>query len=809
MKYNNVVDKLLFDYYSIHCRRKGDIYSPYPFYLTKFEYDKIKIYTSVINKLSLDILNNFNTKYNDYKDMLPDFPLKNEILSLNREMTDIFWARYDCFIGYDGKIFFSEGNYDKPCAQRELAIGEYFKCDNNVNNDFVEKFKNKFNLIIKKYYGDKKTNVLILADPCHYEEVHLSMLYREWLEDSKINIILGGVNNINISNEKVYCFDKSIDVILRQFPSENLYEIKDIELLLNLYEKRKVLILNDPRIIILQSKSIFAYFHKLLKENRLDDYTANIVKECIPYTELLTNENINKARENRNKYVIKPILGRYSEDVFIGKLYSEEEWKSIIDDIKDYTDYYILQEFRDIRKDNIVELKRGYPNNVDAFCNLGVYLSCNEMTGICSRWNYDYLTNNETTFITPIGIKDTKLQIEYNENIKDRDMEFKKVNLDLVKLGFFGAYNNSREYISLDKVILSKDKFEELKYASSEILKIFNKVSEFVYKNEGWFDDILGITNVNESVYSLKDFNYLSILGRMDWALDIDNNLKLMELNNETPAGLYESTIVNNYLIDRYKFNVENPNENSEKIIGENIEEYILKYSPKTIGIFSTCYYEDYYNIDIIYNIVKKISSKYKIEVIKGNVYNLRVENSKLYYFDKAIDMIYRYFPLNWFEKFNMQDVGKWINNKNCINQPVTMIGQSKALFAVVYELLNTDFFTQYEKNTVLKYIPYTDVSNESMKTIDYICKPILEREGEGIYTRGQLTSADNLDNYIFQERINIKTLNYLSNSTYGKERKNLFPILGCFYSKNEFIGMYCRLGSLITKENCIYMPIY
>ncbi|WP_406541037.1 hypothetical protein ACI7YW_09440 [Clostridium ljungdahlii] len=55
-------------------------------------------------------------------------------------------------------------------------------------------------------------------------------------------------------------------------------------------------------------------------------------------------------------------------------------------------------------------MNKGYPHTVDAFCNLGVYLTCNEIRGICSRWNYDYLTNNETTFITPIGIRNPKLK---------------------------------------------------------------------------------------------------------------------------------------------------------------------------------------------------------------------------------------------------------------------------------------------------------------------------------------------------------------------------------------------------------------
>ncbi|WP_406541036.1 hypothetical protein ACI7YW_09435 [Clostridium ljungdahlii] len=107
------------------------------------------------------MLNNFKIKYNDYGSMIPDFPLKDEIMHLNREIPDIFWTRYDCFLQYDGKIFFSEGNYDKPCAQRELAVGEYFNCNNNVNRGFSENFREKFNSIIQKYYGSKKINVLV------------------------------------------------------------------------------------------------------------------------------------------------------------------------------------------------------------------------------------------------------------------------------------------------------------------------------------------------------------------------------------------------------------------------------------------------------------------------------------------------------------------------------------------------------------------------------------------------------------------------------------------------------------------------
>lgn len=808
-QYSNVIDKLLFDYYAIHCRRKGDIYSPYPFYLTQDEYEKIIENIKIINKLSINILNNLNTSYKDYKDMIPDFPLKNKIFDLNRKVPEIFWTRYDCFFQNSGNVFFSEGNYDKPCAQRELATGEFFKCSNNVNAGFIKNFKKNFDFIKHRCFGDKQVSVLVLADPCHVEEVHLSMLYRDWLESNKVHVTFGGSSNICIKGREVYCFGNKIDIILRQFPTESLYEIKNAELLLELYNAGQILILNDPRVIALQSKTIFSYFHKLLSQNRVDEKTATAIKECIPYTAILSEQNITEAVINKNRYVIKPILGRYSEDVYIGKLFNRDDWLDVINYVKSNMSKYILQKFIEIRKDNVIELKNGYAHDVDAFCNLGVYLSNNEITGICSRWNYDYLTDNDTTFVTPIGILEPDLHIQYNEKIKDRISEFKKVNLDLVKMGFTGPYNNAREYISLDRAVLDAVKFQELKFASEKLLRIFSKISESIYNTSGTFDEVLSISSMKSSIYSPKDFEYLSILGRMDWTIDIDNNLKLLEINNETPAGLYESTAVNNYLISRYLPNMKNPNENFEDILESNFKEYILKYYPKTIGVFSTCYYEDYYNTDIVFNLINNIGKKYHIKVLKGNVYNLRIQSGKLFYFDNQIDMIYRYFPLNWFEEFNMKDVGNWINNKNCINQPITMIGQSKALFAVIYELARTNFFTQEEKKLIFKYIPYTDLSSEAFKTVDYICKPVLEREGSGVYTKEQLRADTNLDNYIFQERINIKTLRYTEYSTYDTKQKNLFPILGTFFSCNKFIGLYCRLGELVTKQKCMYIPTY
>jgi hypothetical protein len=120
--YEKLSDKFLFQYFMLHSKRKDNIYSKNPFYITNEEYRQFVDTSIVLNGLVLRIINNINSTFSDFIEYIPDFKYKEQILNLKRPFQNVFWVRYDGFLKKDGGIFYSEFNYDKPCAEREILI---------------------------------------------------------------------------------------------------------------------------------------------------------------------------------------------------------------------------------------------------------------------------------------------------------------------------------------------------------------------------------------------------------------------------------------------------------------------------------------------------------------------------------------------------------------------------------------------------------------------------------------------------------------------------------------------------------------
>ena len=67
------------------------------------------------------------------------------------------------------------------------------------------------------------------------------------------------------------------------------------------------------------------------------------------------------------------------------------------------------------------------------------------------------------------------------------------------------------------------------------------------------------------------------------------------------------------------------------------------------------------------------------------------------------------------------------------INPGHTLITQSKALFAVIHELIGKGFFSDEDEKFILKYIPYTCLEPDNKLSSDCVVKPYLSREGAGV----------------------------------------------------------------------------
>jgi glutathionylspermidine synthase len=791
----------------VHSTRNQDIFTKESFYLEE-RYHKIFHETSILlNNLVNRIIEGINDEFKDLIPYIPEFPYKKEILALKNPIVPLLWTRYDGFVKSDGTgVFYSELNYDKPCAQREIMVMESLvNREENINRGFLHEFKSNFYSICEGYFQDKDNfTIALLCSSSRAEETHLMMLFKELLQTEKIRFIICNNTNFEYINDSIYSFGEKIDVIVRLYPTEYLGEVSCFPEILKLFEKEKLLLLNDPRVIIGQCKNLYTYLWKLVREGdtRLSKREIDVIKKSLPYTELLNIDNIQRAIENKDRWVIKPVYGRYSIDVFIGKLYSEEEWVECIDYIVQASKSgkcFILQEFCEIREDTAPYCDGIFTRKVKAFANLGIFISLKDYIGTCVRFNPSYLTEEENTWITPILYKK-----EYFKTIKT-DIDYRNFTNSLIKFGFCGSYSRISKYINTNPLILDKSKYEELKDITNKMARIFKKAQSLVKKNISIYKDVLNLGYL-EKVIKNSNTEELCLLGRMDWILDNNGVWKVLEINSETPAGICETMYISEELFKKLnEFNFKNINsEFKGKVLDQAnkmIEEYAKVKEIKSIAIVGSLYYEDWYTMNTIKTILSEIKG---INVILGNIYDLKVtKDGETLLYGNSVDAIFRYYPLDWLEYEETEDLGNLRvgleeNKVISLNNTNSIISQNKIFFALIYELVKFNFFNEEETILIEKHVPYTTLEVSEMKTNDFIVKPILSREGKGItLSRNILNIEDYNEGYIFQEYIFSQMLN------------NKYPVFGTYVCGSEFSGIYTRVGSEITDMDCMYTPTF
>jgi glutathionylspermidine synthase len=625
-----------------------------------------------------------------------------------------------------------------------------------------------------------------------------------------------GPNNLYVINEKVYAFEREIDVILRLYPTEFLYEVKNFEDVVELFNKGKVLIINDPRVIIAQTKSLFAYLWELVldKDAFLSEREVSVIKNTIPFTKYFDKEYAGELYNDKDKYVIKAAFGRYSEEVYIGKMCDPKEWKEVIDYVLESDKLHIIQEFCPIKNEEVLMFGNTCYKHQSAFGNFGIYLTNGSFSGVCVRWSPDYLSYDETIWSSPVGIRAENIKI-CTPSLADRESVWQQINDEaLFKWNFTGGFTADYESFTLQSLILSKEIFNELKYATEQFVEIFKKTTRLVQENVGVFGPVLGIDDKLLPLITQDFTDVLTFIGRLDWVIDTKGKLKLLEMNSETPAGLLESMFLNNLIM--HKTNLADKYTDPNTSLGIKIKDVFKKIVSdyekvkdiKNIGFVTNSYYEDWYNTTVLFDLVKDLPYNF----VLGEVSGLCAKDNKIYLYDKPLDAMYRYYPLDW---FNSDDYFRGVVDGlrfDClsINPPKTFISQSKALFALVWELVDTDYYSENEKDVIKKYMSKTALSYEKLGITDFCMKPYFGREGEGIgFSIDESIFSLEGNEYVFQERVDIQTAQLDLYSTTSRCREVCYPLIGTYIVGDKFEGIYTRAGGIVTNKHALFLPTF
>lgn len=807
-------EEILFNNYMVSSFGEEYVHSQIPYYLDKDLYNNMLFYSESINKICLEILNNCTGKHKRALEYFDDFPLKKEIFNLKCPISPMYWTRYDTFINHQNEIKFAEFNYDKPCGQKEIHLAEKLQFEGNINKNFIENILREFKNICREY-SKGNNNVGFLMDPCHYEELHHSYYFKHMLSESSINIIPVGPQNLSVKDDEVYAYSNiKLKVIFRLFPTEFFHEIRNIKEILKCFHMGNVTIINDPRVIAIQAKGLFAYLWDLVKEDSdlISDKEKKIIKKCIPYTKLLNNNDYKKAYDYKDKCVVKASLGRYSEEVYIGKSFDETAWWDNLRQVKESGKMHIIQELIDIKP------QYTYASDINntnipmlSYGNFGMYMMKEKAEGILVRWSTDFLTDDNYTWMSPIGIE--KFPIELCKNVKNNTEVYEELSEYLAfKYGFTGEYTKYENALSLDYLTIDKTLYEEIKQVSRQFCALLKKVYPHVQKNIKLFGPILGIP---EELYEIVLQDYIDdvcALGRIDFVVDNNQNLKLLEFNSETPAGIIESLGINEFIKNKFSIGYFNPNEklkeNIEKALVKIIDKLKRKRSIKNIAVVTSWHYEDIYNTNIIAELLKKYD---EYNIIFGNVYDLKVHENEIILYGQKIDAIYRYYPLDWFyyEEEMKNLIGTLSTKDYLINPGHTLITQSKVFFALIYELMGKGILCKEEEEFIEKYIPYTTLEKDNRLSHDYIVKPYLGREGQDSVMNYEDNYEYGKEDFIFQDRQNVRPLYMDLYSVFGKREEYKFPVIGAYITQNECAGLYARMGNIITNKDAVYISTY
>lgn len=809
-------EEALFDNYMVSSIGEEYVHSQIPFYFDRTTYDSMVFYAEEINKICLKILNGIPGDHKELLNYIDNFPFKERIFNLKCPISPMFWTRYDTFRDVNNNIYFAEFNYDKPCGQKEMHLAGKGDFQGNINKHFIDDFINELTDICNYYNkSEEKMDVGFLIDPCHYEELYHSYYFKHILRNTNINIVQVGVNNLSVIKGYVYGYSKiKLPIILRLFPTEFFYEISNIEDILDCVDKGNLLLINDPRIIAIQGKGFFSYLWDLIKKDSklLSVREKDIIKKCIPYTELFKLNCMEEVIKNKDNYVIKSSLGRYSQEVYIGKLYSEENWNNKIRNVLQSNKIHIKQDLININEE-YTYIPGDYNMNIPtlAYGNFGVYLIRDKVKGFLVRWNKNILTDDNYTWMSPLGVIDSPISIKIFDSSNRKEVWDKIIDEATFKYDFTGAYTNENEYVSLNSLIITKDVYNEMLDISRRFCSILKRMYPYIQKNIELFGPILGIPEELYKLVSTSLTSTLCALGRIDFAIDNNGDLRILEFNSETPAGIVEAIGLNTLIKEHIYIENENPNKNLKNCIKQsfvNILEQLKNTKDiKNIGVVTSWYYEDIYTSKLIAQILKELDG---YNVTFGNICDLQVINNKLYLYKEEMDAIYRHYPLDWlyYEEEMRKLIEPLSSGDYLINPGHTLIIQSKAFFAVIYELLGKGFFSDDDEKFILKHIPYTCLEHDKKLSSDYVVKPYLSREGEGVnlsYDRVR----DDFDEVIFQDRVNIKPLNNRVYSTIGEENKYQFPIVGVYITNDKPVGVFTRAGEIITDKDAKYVPSY
>jgi glutathionylspermidine synthase len=298
-------------------------------------------------------------------------------------------ARADVFVTREG-LQIAELNCDTPTGEAEavelnaLVAGNHLAMDPNKDLesricDMVE--------VMRKHFAPDGPKALGIVYPTEFtEDLSLVRLYRKWFEKRGWTVILGSPYNLDGDDDGVKLFGSRVSVVLRHYKTDwwgerasawdddEVLDTRPLEdelaTLFAALLARKVAVINPFGAVLPQNKRMMAFMWEHL--HRFSPESQRIIERYVPITSRLEVMHEEQLLVEKAHWVIKSDYGAEGDEVIIGKLATDEEWRATLAHAR--PGRWIAQRYFEAEEDDLGES-----------VNYGVYLVAGEAAGLYAR----------------------------------------------------------------------------------------------------------------------------------------------------------------------------------------------------------------------------------------------------------------------------------------------------------------------------------------------------------------------------------------------------------------------------------------